>query len=231
MLNHPNGGAFGGREEPSVHIQAALGTLMTGRPVRIVFTREEVNFFTTKRHGMRLRYKLGAAKDGKIQAIQVQTVGDTGAYASSGAFVLFRACVFGAGCYAIPNACMDTYAVYTNNTTAGSMRGFGSTQPAVPLESLVDQLAEKLQIDPFEIRRINALAPGKHRPCDRLFVRLCGVSQRGGSAAEAGWAARALRPPQEGRLGRGVQHEKRRPWFRLSGQCLGADAPGEGWAV
>lgn len=174
VLNHPNGGAFGGREEPSVHIQAALGTLMTGRPVRIVFTREEVNFFTTKRHGMRLRYKLGATKDGKIQAIQVKTVGDTGAYASSGAFVLFRACVFGAGCYAIPNACMDTYAVYTNNTTAGSMRGFGSTQPAVPLESLVDQLAEKLGMDPFTIRRINALSFGKQTITGHVIDYSCG---------------------------------------------------------
>lgn len=174
VINHPNGGAFGGREEPSVHIQAALGTLMTGRPVRIVFTREEVNFFTTKRHAMRMHYKLGATKDGKIQAIEIRTIGDTGAYASSGAFVLFRACVFGAGCYAIPNANIDTYAVYTNNTTAGSMRGFGSTQPAIPLESLVDQLSERLGLDPFEIRRINGLKLGAQTVTGHVIDYSCG---------------------------------------------------------
>lgn len=174
VVIRPNGGAFGGREEPSVHIQAALGTLMTGRPVRMVFSREEMNFFTTKRHAMRLHYKLGATKDGKIQAIQARTVGDTGAYASSGEFVLFRSCVFGAGCYAIPNAWMDSYAVYTNNVTAGSMRGFGSTQPAVPLETLVDRLGEKLGMDPFEIRRINGLSFGKQTITGHVIDYSCG---------------------------------------------------------
>lgn len=161
VVTRPNGGAFGGREEPSVHIQAALGTLLTGRPVRMVFTREELNIFSTKRHAMKMHYKLGATKDGTITAIQANTVGDTGAYASSGEFVLFRACVFGAGPYAIPNACMDSYAVYTNNVTAASMRGFGSTQPCVAMESMVDRLAEKCGLDPFEIRRRNGLDIGK----------------------------------------------------------------------
>lgn len=177
VVIRPNGGAFGGREEPSVHIQAALGTLMTGRPVRMVFTREELHIFSTKRHAMKLHYKLGATKDGKIQAIQARTVGDTGAYASSGEFVLFRSCVFGAGCYAIPNAWMDAYAVYTNNVTAGSMRGFGSTQPAVPLESLVDRLAERLGMDPFEIRRINGLSQGKQTITGHVIDYSCGYLQ------------------------------------------------------
>ncbi len=174
IVNHPGGGAFGGREEPSVHIQAALGTLMTGRPCRIVFSREEVNFFTTKRHAMRMHYKLGATNDGKIQGIEIRTIGDTGAYASSGPYVLFRACVFGAGCYAVPNANVDTWSVYTNNTTAGSMRGFGSTQPTVPLESLVDQLAEKLHMDPFEIRRINGLRQGEQTITGHVIDYSCG---------------------------------------------------------
>ena len=161
VVTRPNGGAFGGREEPSVHIQAALGTLMTGRPVRMLFTREELNIFSTKRHAMEMHYKFGAKKDGTITAIQASTVGDTGAYASSGEFVLFRACVFGAGPYAIPNAWMDSYAVYTNNVTAASMRGFGSTQPCVAVECMIDRLAEQCGLDPFEIRRINGLDIGK----------------------------------------------------------------------
>lgn len=161
FVTRPNGGAFGGREEPSVHIQAALGTLMTGRPVRMVFSREELNRFSVKRHAMRLNYKLGATKDGKILAVKVETHGDTGAYASSGEFVLYRACAFAAGPYAIPNAWIDTYAVYTNNVTAASMRGFGSTQPCVAMETTLDILAEKCGISPIEIRRINGLAQGK----------------------------------------------------------------------
>lgn len=161
FVTRPNGGAFGGREEPSVHIQAALGTLMTGRPVRMVFTREELNKFSVKRHAMRLHYKLGATKDGKILAIEVKTHGDTGAYASSGEFVLYRACAFAAGPYTIPNACIDTYAVYTNNVTAASMRGFGSTQPCVAMETTLDILAEKCGVSPIEIRRINGLDQGK----------------------------------------------------------------------
>jgi len=161
VVIRPNGGAFGGREEPSVHIQAALGTLMTGRPVRMVFNREELNIFSTKRHAMELRYKIGAKKDGRLMAIKAETIGDTGAYDSSGEFVLFRACVFGAGPYEIPNAWMDSYAVYTNNANAASMRGFGSTQPCLAMEAMLDRVAEACNIDPFEIRRINGLDIGK----------------------------------------------------------------------
>lgn len=177
VVNRPNGGAFGGREEPSVHIQAALGTLLTGRPVRMVFTREELNIFSTKRHAMKMHYKLGASKDGRLLAIKAETVGDTGAYASSGEFVLFRSCVFGAGPYEIPNAWMDSYAVYTNNVTAASMRGFGSTQPCVAMETMMDRVAEKCGIDPFEIRRINGLAPGKQTITGHVIDYAAGFQQ------------------------------------------------------
>lgn len=161
VVIRPNGGAFGGREEPSVHLQAALGTLMTGRPVRMVFSREELNIFSTKRHAMKMHYKLGATKDGKLMAIKVNIVGDTGAYASSGEFVLFRACAFAAGPYEVPNAWLDTYAVYTNNVPGASMRGFGSTQPCLAMESMMDRMAEACSMDPFEIRKKNGLALGK----------------------------------------------------------------------
>ena len=161
VVIRPNGGAFGGREEPSVHLQAALGTLMTGRPVRMVFSREELNIFSTKRHAMKMHYKVGAKKNGKLMAIKANTIGDTGAYASSGEFVLFRACAFGGGPYEYPNAWLDSYAVYTNNVPAASMRGFGSTQPTVPYECIMDRLAQACQMDPFDIRKLNGLALGK----------------------------------------------------------------------
>ena len=177
VVNRPNGGAYGGREEPSVHIQAALGTLMTGRPVRMVFSREELNIFSTKRHAMKMNYKLGATKDGRLLAIKAETVGDTGAYASSGEFVLFRSCVFGAGPYEIPNAWMDSYAVYTNNVTAASMRGFGSTQPCVAMETLLDKLAEACKVDPFEIRKINGLALGKQTTTGHVIDYAAGFQE------------------------------------------------------
>jgi CO/xanthine dehydrogenase Mo-binding subunit len=110
---------------------------------------------------MKMHYKVGATKDGKLMAIKADIVGDTGAYASSGEFVLFRACAFGGGPYEYPNAWMDSYAVYTNNVPAASMRGFGSTQPSVASECVMDRLAEACGIDPFEIRKINGLALGK----------------------------------------------------------------------
>ena len=174
VIVHPCGGGFGGREEPSVHIQAALGTLMTGRPVRIVFNREEVNFFTTKRHAMHMHYKVGASRDGTMQAIEIRTIGDTGAYSSSGPYVLFRACAFGAGCYHFPNANIDTYAVYTNNTTAGSMRGFGSTQPTFALECAVDELAERIGMDPYEFRHKNGLRVGDQTVTGHVLDYSCG---------------------------------------------------------
>ncbi len=185
VIVHPCGGGFGGREEPSVHIQAALGTLLTGRPVRIVFNREEVNFFSTKRHAMHLHYKLGATKDGTIQAIEIKTIGDTGAYMSSGPYVMFRACAFGAGCYHIPNAKIDTYAVYTNNTTAGSMRGFGSTQPTFALESLLDELAEKIGMDPVAFRHKNGLRLGDQTVTGHVLDYSCGYLQCLEAVAEA----------------------------------------------
>lgn len=174
IVNRPNGGAFGGREEPSVHILAGLGALMTGRATRLVFSREELNLFSVKRHAMKMHYKLGATRDGKLTAIEVRTVGDTGAYASSGEYVLYRAVVFGAGPYEVPNADMKSWAVYTNNVTAGSMRGFGSTQPTFAMEIILDQLARQIGMDPFEIRRINGLVPGRQTLAGHIIEYGCG---------------------------------------------------------
>ena len=168
------GGAFGGREEPSVHIQAALGTLLTGRPVRMVFSREELNRFSTKRHPMKLHYKIGAAKDGRLLAMKIKITGDTGAYMSSGEYVLFRSCVYSAGPYEVPNAWVDTYAVYTNNVPDASMRGFGSPQPCAAVETMMDALAEKCGLSPIEIRRINGLAPGKQTLTGHVIDYACG---------------------------------------------------------
>ena len=185
VVTRPCGGGFGGREEPSVHIQAALGTLLTGRPVRMVFSREELNRFSTKRHAMKLHYKIGALQDGRLQAMKINIVGDTGAYMSSGEFVLFRSCVYSTGPYEVPNAWVDTYAVYTNNVPAASMRGFGSPQPCAAVETLMDALAEKCGLSPFEIRKRNALTPGKQTLTGHVIDYACGFS----ASLDAVWAA------------------------------------------
>lgn len=155
------GGAFGGREEPTVQIHCALGALKTGRPVKIVLSREESIRMSTKRHAEYLHYRTGATRDGKVVATEIRIYTDTGAYASLGTSVATRSATFAAGPYEIPNAKVDVYAVYTNQPPGGAMRGFGSPQVAFAGESQMDRLARELGMDPIRIREINALEPGK----------------------------------------------------------------------
>lgn len=154
------GGGFGGKLDISVQCYLALAVLKTGRPVKMVYTREESIISSTKRHPYVIDYKMGATKDGKIQAVKAHIVGDTGAYASYGPGVLTRAGVHATGPYEVPNVWVDAYAVYTNNPTAGAMRGFGVPQIAFAHEQQIDKIAEALNMDPFEIRLINALQVG-----------------------------------------------------------------------
>ncbi len=157
----PAGGAFGGREEPLVCIQAALGAKVTGRPVKIVLTREESIKMSTKRHAEYLRYRTAASREGKLLAQDIEILTDTGAYASGGGPVAVRSASFAAGPYYVPNVRVRLSAVYTNNPTAGAMRGFGSPQVAFAAEAQMERLAERLGLDSFTIREMNALAPGK----------------------------------------------------------------------
>ena len=161
VIGNPAGGAFGGKEEPTVQIHCALGAYATGRPVKITMTREESIRVSTKRHAERLHYKLGARKDGKLVAFEADVLADTGAYDSVGAPVVFRSGVVTAGPYTIPNVKTDSRGFYTNHPPGGAFRGFGSTQVAFAAEVHMDILARKLGIDPFELRMRNALETGK----------------------------------------------------------------------
>jgi aldehyde oxidoreductase len=162
VVTRTTGGAFGGREEPTIQVHAALGALITGKPVHMVMSRKDVLLRTSKRHGEILRYKIGATHKGRIEAFQANIIADTGAYPSAGEAVILRSVLFAPGPYKIPNADIQGVAVYTNRTPAGAMRGFGSNQPAVASEIIMDMLAEKLNIDPFELRMINGLESGAH---------------------------------------------------------------------
>lgn len=161
IIYTPCGGGFGGKEEPTVQIQSALAALKTGRPVKMVFTREESIRFSTKRHPEHIYMKHGATKNGKLIAFESSAICDTGAYISLGKAVVFRSAVVSSGPYEIANVKADSYGVYTNNNPSGAFRGFGSTQVAFASELQMDKLAKRLGIEPFEFRRANGLAEGK----------------------------------------------------------------------
>lgn len=160
VIQMTTGGGFGGKDDITTEILAGLGALKTGRPVKVRFTREESMRATTKRHPMIIKARLGANREGKLQALEGQIYADTGAYVSLGVYVVKKAGLHLSGPYNIPNIKVDTYTVYTNNPPSGAMRGFGVVQAAFVHESLMDILAERLGMDPWEIRYKNALAPG-----------------------------------------------------------------------
>lgn len=154
------GGGFGGKEDVMGQIHVAMLANATGRPVKLLFDRHESLLVHPKRHATQIRVKLGAKKDGRLVAMETELYGDTGAYASLGEKVMTRATTHSAGPYDIPHVRADCYAMYTNNPPAGAFRGFGVTQSAFAVESMMDKLAETLNIDPVELRRINALHVG-----------------------------------------------------------------------
>jgi xanthine dehydrogenase molybdenum-binding subunit len=154
------GGGFGGKEDVMGQIHVAMLANVTQRPVKLLFDRHESLLVHPKRHATQIRIKLGAQKDGRLVAMETELYGDTGAYASLGEKVMTRATTHSAGPYDIPNVRADCYAMYTNNPPAGAFRGFGVTQSAFAVESMMDKLAETLDIDPVELRRMNALRVG-----------------------------------------------------------------------
>lgn len=154
------GGAFGGKEDVMGQIHAALLAQATGRPVKVLYSRSESMLAHPKRHATVIRIRSGARRDGRLTAVQAELLGDAGAYASLSTKVLERATTHASGPYQVPHVQIDCYAIYTNNPPAGAFRGFGVTQSAFAVESNVDILAGELGMDPFELRRINALRAG-----------------------------------------------------------------------
>lgn len=160
FIMSPVGGGFGGKEDMIYQGMLALLAMKTRRPVRLVFTREESIISTAKRHPSRTTLKMGLTKDGRIRAVEMKMICDGGAYGLSTEGVMRKAAILGAGPYVIPNLKMDTYGIYTNNTPSGAFRSFGALQSQFATESHLDICAEKLGLDPFDIRRINAMRDG-----------------------------------------------------------------------
>jgi len=156
------GGSFGGKDE-SVMLMAArtaITALKTGRPVKMVLTREESILESAKRHSYKAKYKIGARKGGTIVALENTIYTQGGAYNNKARFANWRASVHAAGPYRIPNVKTDLYGVYTNTIYGGAFRGFSAPQVVFCNESLMDELAAELGISPKEIRLKNCLKPG-----------------------------------------------------------------------
>jgi xanthine dehydrogenase D subunit len=151
------GGAFGGREDLSMQIHSALLALVTRRPVKMVYTREESFFGHVHRHPARLWYRHHAARDGMLVNVDCRLVFDGGAYTSSSTAVISNASCFAPGPYYTPNAHVEGFAVRTNNPPCGAMRGFGAVQTSFAAEAQMDKLAAALNMDPIELRLKNAL--------------------------------------------------------------------------
>ncbi|WP_418826497.1 selenium-dependent xanthine dehydrogenase [Paratractidigestivibacter sp.] len=158
------GGGFGGKEDVSVQHLAALAAYKLNVPVKCFLTREESLAFHPKRHYMRGTFTLGCDESGHFTGMDCEINFDTGAYASLCGPVLERACTHSVGPYKYQNTDIRGYGYYTNNPPAGAFRGFGVCQSEFALESLIDVLAEKVGIDPWQIRYINAIEPGAVLP-------------------------------------------------------------------
>ena len=171
------GGGFGGKEDIAGQIHAALLADVTGRPVKLLFDRQESLLVHPKRHATQIKLKVGAKNDGQLTAVRTELYGDTGAYASLGEKVMGRATAHSSGPYEMPHMRADCYAMYTNNPPAGAFRGFGALQGQFAIENMMDRLAEALDIDPVELRRMNALQVGSTTNTGQILRESTGLME------------------------------------------------------
>ena len=155
-----NGGAFGGKEDMSNQAHASLAAWLLKRPVKCTLSREESFRMHAKRHPIAMDYVAGCDDDGRLVALKVRAIGDSGAYASVGMKVLERMAGHASGPYHVPNIDVEAIAVRTNNPICGAFRGFGANQAQFAMEGVLDRLAEKCGIDGWTIRSRNVIKPG-----------------------------------------------------------------------
>ncbi|NMO51554.1 molybdopterin-dependent oxidoreductase [Actinoplanes sp. TBRC 11911] len=163
------GGGFGGKQEMLVEDLVALAVLRLRRPVRLEYTRAEQFTSATTRHPFTVTMKAGARSDGVLTAMQLRVVSDTGAYGNHGPSVMYHGCHESLAVYRCPNKRTEGYSVYTNTVPAGAFRGYGLGQVIFAVESVLDELARRLGIDPVDLRERNIVrageelvAPGDH---------------------------------------------------------------------
>ena len=154
------GGGFGGKEDIAGQVHVALLAKITGRPVKMLYSRQESLLFHPKRHATVIRIRTGATRQGRLTAVEATLYGDGGAYASLSEKVLTRATTHASGPYDVPHVKVDCFAAYTNNAPCGAFRGFGVSQSCFAVESNMDILAEELGLDAVDFRRLNTLKVG-----------------------------------------------------------------------
>lgn len=163
------GGNFGGKNEITLEPVISLLAKKTGRPVKGVYTRRDEFVSSTTRHPFVMDYTTGVTESGRILARKVRIVADAGAYCSWSETTLAKATILSAGPYQIENFAADAYAVYTNKTVTGAMRGFGAPQICFAYESHMDSIAHRLAMDPLQIRMLNAFDEGSTGPTGQVL--------------------------------------------------------------
>ncbi|MEK7878165.1 MAG: molybdopterin cofactor-binding domain-containing protein [Pseudomonadota bacterium] len=181
------GGNFGGKNEITQEPVLALLSKKTGRPVKGTFTRTEEFIATTTRHPIIMDYKTGVTKDGRLIARKVRLVLDGGAYCSWSETTLGKACILAAGPYNIDNLHAEAFVVYTNKTMTGAMRGFGAPQVCFAYESHMDDIAAALNIDPLDIRLLNAFEEGSPSPTGQVLHSVVVKDTLRTAAERFGW--------------------------------------------
>lgn len=196
------GGGFGGKEDVTVETYLAILAQKTRRPVRLEFSREDSFVGHGNRHAMKLKYRTGVTRDGKITALDVQVIADAGAYVYLSPYVLLYCAVNAPGPYRVDNLNVFAQAVATNNMFTSAFRGFGGIQAAAAYEQQMDEAARAIGMDPLEFRRRNYLRTGD--PISTGFVPPSAIWTE--KCADMAWKALGEPTPAEGsiRIGRGI---------------------------
>ncbi|MFF5290480.1 molybdopterin-dependent oxidoreductase [Paractinoplanes globisporus] len=201
------GGGFGGKQEMLVEDLVALAVLRLGRPVKLEYTRAEQFTSATTRHPFTVTLKAGARQDGTLTALRLRVVADTGAYGNHGPSVMYHGCHESLAVYRCPNKATEAYSVYTNSVPSGAFRGYGLGQVTFAVESVLDELAAQLGLDPITMRETNIvrpgeplLSPGDH--VDDLSIASYGLDQCLGFIRDA--AASPVAGPEGWLVGEGM---------------------------
>lgn len=181
----PLGGSHGGKTEAGLACLLALGAIHLNGPVKIVLERAEVLKVGTKKHPFRMDYEVGTTEEGKLLFVRAKLLADAGPYTAATPRVLDQAAIFACGPYAVPNVSIEAWAVYTNNANGGPMRGYGINQVAFAIESLMDEVSRKLQMDPFELRRRNVLDVGRQTVTGQILTASVGIKMTVDQCEEA----------------------------------------------
>lgn len=204
------GGSFGGKSGQigAMAVRAGLGALEFGCPVSYVLDREESIRQSHKRHGIQTRIRLGADRSGRLLALEARAVMDAGAYVNESPIVTWKSINCGLGPYRLPDAYYDNTTVLTNNMVCGAMRGFGTPQAIFALESAMNELAQRLHMNPLELRRRNFLRQGDRTGSNQLLrghvVSACSVAERAARAIDFDRKFAAYSRRTDGPLRRGV---------------------------